>query len=162
MNTSNGNGRQESALRFLSPLNVWALSFGCLIGWGAFVMPGTMFLPHAGPIGTIIAMCLGALIMLAIGANFSFLGQRYQDNGGIFTFTRMLLGSDHAFLAAWSLGLAYLSLLWANATAFVLLARYFLGDALEWGIHYQVLGFDIYFGEILATWLILIAFGLFA
>ena len=162
MNTSNGNGRQESALRFLSPLNVWALSFGCLIGWGAFVMPGTMFLPHAGPIGTIIAMCLGALIMLAIGANFSFLGQRYQDNGGIFTFTRMLLGSDHAFLAAWSLGLAYLSLLWANATAFVLLARYFLGDVLEWGFHYQVLGFDIYFGEILATWLILIAFGLFA
>ena len=154
--------QEGKGLRFLSPLNVWALSFGCIIGWGAFIMPGTMFLPNAGPLGTIIAMGLGALIMLVIGANFCRLGERYRDNGGIFTYTRMLLGHDHAFLAAWSLGLAYLSLLWANATAFVLLSRYFLGDFLEWGLHYQVLGFDIYFGEILATWGILIFFGLFA
>ena len=58
-------------LRFLSPLNVWALSFGCIIGWGAFIMPGTMFLPNAGPVGTIVAMLLGACIMLVIGKNFS-------------------------------------------------------------------------------------------
>ena len=23
----------------LSPINVWALALGCIIGWGAFVMP---------------------------------------------------------------------------------------------------------------------------
>ena len=26
--------------RYLSTLDVWALSLGCIIGWGAFVMPG--------------------------------------------------------------------------------------------------------------------------
>ena len=40
---------------YLSPLNVWALSFGCAVGWGAFVMPGTTFLPIAGPLGTVLA-----------------------------------------------------------------------------------------------------------
>ena len=35
----------------LSPLNVWALALGSIIGWGAFVMPGNTFLPNAGPAG---------------------------------------------------------------------------------------------------------------
>ena len=145
---------------FLYPLNIWALSFGGIIGWGAFMMPGTMFLPNAGPIGTIIAMALGGLIMLVIGKNFSVLAQRFPDNGGLYAFTRNVLGYDHGFLSAWALGLAYLSLIWANATAFVLLTRYLFGDVLQWGFHYTVAGFDVFLGEILITWVILIAFGL--
>jgi len=34
--------------RYLSPFSAWALSFGCAVGWGAFIMPGTTFLPIAG------------------------------------------------------------------------------------------------------------------
>ena len=26
--------------RYLTPLDVWAIAFGCTIGWGAFMMPG--------------------------------------------------------------------------------------------------------------------------
>ena len=37
--------------RYLSPLDVWGMSFGVMVGWGAFVMPGTTFLPVAGPEG---------------------------------------------------------------------------------------------------------------
>ena len=36
--------------KYLSRLDVWALSLSCIIGWGAFVMPGTTFLPIAGPL----------------------------------------------------------------------------------------------------------------
>ena len=32
---------------YLTPLMVIALSFGYAVGWGSFVMPGTMFLPGA-------------------------------------------------------------------------------------------------------------------
>lgn len=42
--------------RYLSRLDVWAMAFGCMVGWGAFVMPGTTFLPAAGPAGTVIAL----------------------------------------------------------------------------------------------------------
>ncbi len=44
--------------RYLSRLVVWAMAFGCMVGWGAFVMPGTTFLPAAGPAGTIIALSI--------------------------------------------------------------------------------------------------------
>ncbi len=45
-------------IRRLSPLAVWALSFGCSVGWGAFVMPGNTFLPIAGPLGTALGLSL--------------------------------------------------------------------------------------------------------
>ena len=53
-------------------LDVWALAFGCMVGLGTFVMPGTPFLPVAGPLGTVIAMAAGMLIMLVIGSNIAF------------------------------------------------------------------------------------------
>ncbi|MCR4576276.1 MAG: hypothetical protein K5787_21165 [Lentisphaeria bacterium] len=43
---------------YLSPLGVWSLALGCAVGWGAFVMPGTTFLPIAGPLGTAIDMAV--------------------------------------------------------------------------------------------------------
>ena len=45
---------------YLSPVAVWALSFGCAVGWGSFVMPGTTFLPIAGPWGSVIGLLIGA------------------------------------------------------------------------------------------------------
>lgn len=35
--------------RNLSRLDVWAIAFGCMVGRGAFVMPGATFLPPRGP-----------------------------------------------------------------------------------------------------------------
>ena len=49
------------------------MAFGCMVGWGTFVMPGTTFLPVAGPAGTILAMGIGILVMLMIGWNVSYL-----------------------------------------------------------------------------------------
>lgn len=49
----NGMDKKDLA-RYLLPMDVWALSLGCIIGWDAFVMPGTTFLPVAGPLGTIV------------------------------------------------------------------------------------------------------------
>ena len=56
--------------RTLSLVDVWAIAFGCIVGWGAFVMPGTTFLPIAGPLGTVIAMVIGTALMIIIGLNY--------------------------------------------------------------------------------------------
>ncbi|MBR2532575.1 MAG: APC family permease, partial [Lachnospiraceae bacterium] len=58
--------------RYLSVADVFALSIGVMVGWGAFVMPGTVFLPVAGPFGTLIAFVLGTIIILVIGRNFAY------------------------------------------------------------------------------------------
>ncbi|MCR5756572.1 MAG: amino acid permease [Selenomonas sp.] len=163
MNTQNYLEPQKDAKGHLFyPLNIWALSFGCAVGWGAFMLPGNLFLPHAGPVGSILAIALASLSMLIIGANFCKLAQRYRDNGGFFAYVREVMGYDHAFLAAWALFIAYLACIWINASAVVLLIRFFCGDILQWGFHYQVAGFDVYAGEIATTWLVLIIFACFS
>ena len=74
--------------RYLSRLDVWAIAFGCMVGWGAFVMPGTMFLPAAGPAGTVIALTIGTLLMLVVGMNFSFLMARNPGTGGVYSYAK--------------------------------------------------------------------------
>ncbi len=150
----------EDLTRYLSPISVWALSFGCAVGWGAFVMPGTQFLPLAGPLGTTIGLFIGAIIMILLGRNYHFLMQRFQGSGGTFTFTRKTFGYDHGFLSAWFLVLTYISIVWANLTALALITRAVFGDVLQFGFHYSLAGYDIYAGEVLFELVILIACGL--
>ncbi len=142
---------------YLSPLNVWALSFGCAVGWGAFVMPGTTFLPIAGPLGTALGMAVGGIIMLIIGYNYHFMMNRYPDAGGTYSYAKKVLGYDHGFLSSWFLILVYIAITWANATALPIIFRNFLGDTFQVGFHYTIAGFDIWLGEALlslsALWL---------
>lgn len=137
--------------RYLSCLDVWALSFGCAVGWGAFMMPGTTFLPTAGPAGTAIGMAIGVILMLIVGYNYAYLMNKYGGTGGAFTYTRAAFGDDHGFLCAWFLILPYIAIMWANATAFILIARNLFGSVFQFGFHYNIAGFDIYFGEVLVS-----------
>ena len=144
--------------RKLNPLNVWALALGSIIGWGAFVMPGTTFLPKAGPMGTLLGMSIAALIMIIIAFNYGYMVQKYPIAGGEYTFARMTFGKRHAFLCGWFLGLSYLTIVPLNATALGLVSRKLLGGVLEIGYLYTVAGWDIYIGEILLASAALIAF----
>ena len=146
-------------LRKLSPLAVWALSFGCSVGWGSFVMPGTTFLPNAGPLGTAIGISAGALIMVIFGVNYSYLINRYPDSGGTYSYSKNLFGYDHGLLSAWFMGLVYLAITWANATAIPLIFRNIFGDALQFGYCYTIAGYDVYAGEILLSLAALLVFG---
>ena len=136
---------------YLSELDVWAMAFGCMVGWGAFVMPGTTFLPVAGPAGTIIAMVIGTLIMLIIGCNFAFLMQRSPGPGGVYSYTKEAFGRDHAFLSSWFLCLSYLTIVFLNGTALFIVLRTIFGDSIQTGLHYTVSGNRIDLGEILIS-----------
>ena len=136
---------------YVSPLEALALSFGYAIGWGAFVLPGTMFLPNAGPAGTILGILIGTVAMLVLAFNYHRMTVRMKGPGGAYGFVSSVFGEDHGFLVAWFLFLAYVTVLWANATALVLLVRYLFGNAFQFGFHYSVLGFDVYMGEVLLS-----------
>lgn len=144
----NNSDPKKDNIRYLSVPGAWALAFGCAVGWGAFVMPGGVFLPTAGPVGSAIGMLMGALVMLILAVNYNYLMQRYADGGGTYTYTKKCFGYDHGFLNAWFLVLTYIAVLWANATAIPLIARTLLGPVFQFGFHYTVFGFDVYFGEI--------------
>ena len=136
---------------YLSKLDVWAMAFGCMVGWGAFVMPGTTFLPVADPAGTVIAMLLGTLIMLVIGCNFAFLMNRSPGPGGVYSYTKEAFGRDHAFLSSWFLCLSYLTIVFLNGTALFIVLRTVLGDSIQNGLYYTVSGNRIYLTEVLVS-----------
>ena len=133
--------------KYLSPLAAWGLAFGLAVGWGSFVMPGSTFLPGAGPLGTAIAVAIGAASMAVIAWNYHVLVRERPCSGGAFAYAHDVLGPDYGFLVAWALLLAYMAILWANATALVLLVRYVPGHALQIGPHYVLAGFDVWLGE---------------
>ena len=138
---------------YLTPLAVLALSFGYAVGWGSFVMPGTMFLPGAGPAGTVIGILAGAAAMTVFAFNYHRMLQRVPGPGGALAFATKAFGADHGFLLSWFLWLTYVAILWANATALVLLVRYLFGDAFQFGFHYTMAGFHVYLGEVLVCML---------
>ena len=152
MNNNNNAGGQG---RHLSQTEVWAIAFGCMVGWGVFAMPGNTFLPIAGPAGTAIAMLVGMLIMLVIGGNFSYLMGRTSIPGGVYAYAKEAFGRDHAFLCAWFLCLSYLTIVFLNGTALFYIIRLLLGDGLQGGIHYEIAGNEIYLGETVVSVLML-------
>ena len=147
------NDREEQVKlgKYLTPISTWALSFGCAVGWGAFVMPGTRFLPSAGPAGTALGILSGALVMYFIGRNYYYLMRIYPDAGGALTYATRCFGFDHGFFSSWFLILAYVAIIWANASALTLICRNLFGKVLQFGFHYTVLGYDVFFGEVLIS-----------
>ncbi len=135
--------------RYLSFPGALALSFGYAVGWGAFVLPGTMFLPGAGPVGAIVGFLIGTLAIAVLAFNFHKVTTSIQGSGGTYGFIAKVFGQNHGFLMGWFLFLTYMAILWANATALVLLGRFLFDDALQFGFHYTMVGFDVYLGEVL-------------
>ena len=146
--------------RQLSPMSVWAIAFGCIIGWGSFVNPSKKFLPNSGVAGTAIAMLLGAIVMIIIAFSYAYMIPKYPKAGGEFTFTKECFGKRMAFLCGWFLVAAYLTNVPMNSTAIGLIVDGIDGsvDILKFGFHYSIAGFEIYFGEMIFSMAILILF----
>ena len=142
-------------------MHVWAIAFGCVIGWGSFINPGKKFLSNSGVAGTAIAMILGALVMIIIAFSYAYMVPKYPKAGGEFTFTKNCFGKTLAFICGWFLVVAYLTNVPMNSTAIGLIVDGLDGsaDILKFGFHYTIAGFDIYMGEVLLASGILILFG---
>jgi len=147
--------------RQLSPINVWAIAFGCVIGWGSFINPGKKFLPNSGVAGTAIAMVLGALVMIVIAMSYAYMVPKHPKAGGEFTFTKACFSKRAAYVCGWFLVAAYLTNVPMNSTAIGLIVDGIDGsaDILKFGFHYSIAGFEIYMGEMLLAMAILILFG---
>ena len=153
----------QSLKKQLSPLSVWALAFGCIIGWGSFINPGKKFLPNSGVAGTAIAMALGALVMVIIAFSYAYMIPKYPKAGGEFTFTKACFGKIPAYLCGWFLLAAYLTNVPMNSTAIGLIVDGLDGaaDILKFGFSYSIAGFQVYFGEMIFAMSILILFAIF-
>ena len=146
-----GSGPHIKLTKCITLPAAWAFSFGCTVGWGAFIMPGTTFLPVSGPLGIILGLFFGTAIMMLIGVNYSQLMKRHADAGGSYSFTKKILGGDHGFLCGWILILTYIAIAWANTTALSLIVRCLFGDLFCFGFSYRFASYTVYAGEVLLS-----------
>ena len=153
---------KQELKKSLNPIHVWAIAFGCIIGWGSFINPGKKFLPNSGVAGTAIAMVLGALVMVIIAFSYAYMVPKYPKAGGEFTFTKACYGKTAAYLCGWFLVSAYLTNVPMNSTAIGLIVDGIDGpaDILKWGFHYEIAGFEVWMGEMILAMGILILFGI--
>ena len=125
--------RSKTLIPYIPPIGAWALGIGCSIGWGSFVVTTNNYLSVAGPVGSILGLCISAVLMLIISMNYHFLMKKKPAAGGLYTYARENLGHDDGFLTMWFLALTYIAVFWANLTSLPLFTRYFFGDVLRFG-----------------------------
>ena len=135
----------------LSPVTVIAFAVGTSVGWGSLVVTSNTYLKQAGPLGSIIGLLIGAVIMLLVCRSYHYVANQYPDETGIFCYVKRIFGYDRAFLVSWFAFLLYIAMFWANATAVPLFARYIFGDFFCVGHLYTIFGYDVYLGEMLLT-----------
>ena len=147
---SKGAQRKTTGQGF-SPLGVWAFSIGTSIGWGSFIVTCNTYLQQSGLLGTLFGLLAGTAVILVITWNLQYMICRFPGPGGIYAFEKQVSGNDYGFLAGWFILLTYLAVLWANMTSIPLFARFFLGDAFQFGFHYTIFGYEVYLGEALLS-----------
>ena len=134
-----------------TPLGVWALSIGASIGWGSFIVTCNTYLQKSGLLGTVFGLLVGMAVIFVITWNLQYMIQAAPGAGGVYAFQKRIGGKDLGFLTLWFVLLTYLAILWANITSVPLFARFFLGDAFRFGFHYQIFGYEVWFGEALLS-----------
>ena len=142
---------QKKLTPYLSRTGAWALALGTSVGWGSLVITANTYLSQAGPLGSVLGLMIGAVIMIVISRCYHYLMNCFPDCGGAYSYARDAFGYDQGFLVAWFLMLTYLAMLWANATAIPLFARYFIGDVFRFGRMYSLFGYDVCLGEALIS-----------
>ena len=135
----------------LTTLEAWALALGTSVGWGSLIVTCNSYLTQAGPMGSVLGLAVGAVVMLLVGLNYHYLMNQYPDAGGPYAYLRESFGYDYGFLVSWFLILTYLAMFWANATSLPIFARYFVGDLFRVGRLYTLFGYDVYLGEALLS-----------
>ncbi|MGO5029593.1 APC family permease [Candidatus Agathobaculum pullicola] len=137
---------------------VFAILLGAIIGWGAFMLPGTKFLHTSGVINTSIGIFLGTLCIVLIERSYRYMMHQDINEGGEFSYVVLFLGKKHGFIVGWFLFLAYLSLVPLNATAFPLVLNKWIPGLLDFGYLYAIAGDPVYLGEVLVSALIVLLF----
>lgn len=139
------------------PQWVWAIALGSAIGWGCFILP-TEWMNIAGPIGTIIGLGIGAIIMMIIAVSYGILIEKHPVSGGEFAYTYLKFGRDHAFICGWFLTLAYICIVALNASAMALLGKFLFPSITNVIPLYEIGGWQVYLGEVVIATFFLVLF----
>lgn len=122
-------------------------------------MPGDSFLPPSGPLGALLGMLLGAVVMIVISCCYGYIVKQYPVAGGAFVFAYKQFGRTHAFICEWFLGLTYMSIVSLNATALDMVGRYMFLGILQKSYLFSIANWEVYLGEVILANPVIILLG---
>ncbi|GAB3476472.1 APC family permease [Amycolatopsis cihanbeyliensis] len=137
--------QHEGFTRVLGRLDVLAIAFGAMIGFGWIVLTGE-FLDEAGGLGSALAFVAGGLVVGLVGLTYAELVSAMPHAGGEHNYVLRALGTRPAFITSWTLVLGYVSVVAFEAVALPQTVLYLVPD-LPAGKLWSVAGYDVY-----ATW----------
>lgn len=128
-----------------SSMEVLALAFGAMIGWGWVILSG-LWVRDAGVLGASIAFLLGGAMVLCIGMIYGELTSMMPSDGGVMNFIQSAFGRRASAVIGWLIILAYASIVAFEAVAFADVFNFMMDGRLSFGSLYQIGGNDIYVG----------------
>ncbi|WP_172371615.1 APC family permease [Sporosarcina jiandibaonis] len=143
-------GKRETLNKNLKPGWVWAIAFGSSIGWGAFILPAD-WIGQSGPMGAIIGMLLGALVMIIIAVSYGVLIKKHPVSGGEYAYAFISAGKYWAFITGWFLSLGYICIVALNASAFSLLLKYLFPGFMKYIYLYEIAGWEVFLPEVVIS-----------
>lgn len=148
---------RDTLNKTLKPSWVWAIAFGSSIGWGAFILPSN-WIDQAGPLGAIIGLLIGALIMMLIAISYGVLIKKYPVSGGEFAYAFISAGKYWSFITGWFLSLGYICIVALNASAFTLLLKYLFPKFMNTFFLYEIADWQVFLPEILISSFLILMF----
>ncbi len=149
--SGSAEGQTRGLKPSFTPTGMWAFSIGTSIGWGSFIVTCNTYLLKSGILGTVLGLLIGMGVIFVITWNLQYMIQKAPDAGGIYSFEKKVGSKDLGFLTYWFILLTYIAILWANITSVPLFCRFFLGNTFQFGFHYQIFGYEVWFGEALLS-----------
>lgn len=141
MSTNNTQGGVTLKKSFRS-IDVIALAFGSMIGWGWIMLCGK-WAADGGMLGAILAFIIGAVLCIFVGITYAELTPAIPTTGGSVAFSERALGRTGAMISGLSTTLAYLGVAAWEGPALVRSLGY-IAAVPQWGYLWTVQGVDVF------------------
>jgi len=112
-----------SLRKVLGNRDALALGFGAMIGFGWVVLTGG-WIASAGPLGAVLAMLTGGLIMGIVGLTYAELTAAMPQAGGEHNFLLRGMGPRWSFIGSWAITGGYVTIVSFEAVALPRTAEY--------------------------------------
>ncbi len=129
--------------RALGRVEVFALAFGTMVGWGWIRLPGN-WISDAGVLGAVIAFSIGGLMCILVGLTYAELTTLFPLAGGELAFSYRGMGYWGSWITGWTISFAYIGIAAYEAIALSSAFHYILPIS-KTGYLWNVAGFDVYF-----------------
>ena len=137
---------------------IFTIALGSVIGWGAFMLPGNVFLPNYGVLNTLIGFSIAIFMLVFIEKSYTKVMEKVPKSGGEYSFATELLGRKSGFVTGWGLLLAYISIIPLNATAVPMVLDAVFPFYSQGLLLYSISDYPVYLNDILVSLGIIVFF----